>query len=106
MEMTTDEINEGLARYLWPNHDIHVGRSVLHMPQEHALFTDSLDACSKVADKLGVSDIEFQVDEPGRHWCGVGVILGIFTDAYGPTRSHALAAALWAAVQEQGDAGN
>ena len=88
METTTDEINEGLARYM----------GYRHVPDATVLYTDSLDACEMVADKLGVSDIEFQVDEPGRHWCGVQG--RSFEDAYGPTRAHAWAAALWAAVQE------
>lgn len=56
-----------------------------------------LARCEKVADKLGVRDIEMQVEEPGKHWCGVHAWR--FTDSYGPTRSHAFAAALYAAVR-------
>lgn len=85
METTADEINEGLALFY--------GRRYV--------FTDSLDACSKVADKLGVEDIEFHISTTAenRRWCRI-LLNRRWQHGHADTRSHAWAAALWAAVKE------
>lgn len=103
--MEADEINEGLAEYMgWRV----IGGALLNewpITQEEpyvigAVFTDSLDACEKVADKLGVWNFNCYSIRDGEWFSGIHVELDRRTRGEGPTRSHALAAALWAAVRE------
>ena len=106
--MEADEINEGLAEYMgWRV----IGGTLLNewpITQEEpyvigAVFTDSLDACEKVADKLGVSAMNFHIREKNAEYV-VELWYGRVGFGRGPTRSHAFAAALYAAVRETQDA--
>jgi len=102
--MEADEINEGLAEYMgWRV----IGGTLLNewpITQEApyvigAVFTDSLDACEKVAEKLGVEEYRVVKLRDSGHRTECWTIADFYEGA-GPTRSHALAAALWAAVRE------
>lgn len=105
--MTADEINEGLAKYLWPDATrITVDSDLMFVqcpPTRGAigqtLFTDSIDACEWVADKLGVGSVEIYLNGLGGFASRVLIHKWYYGEA-GPTRAHALAAALYAAVQK------
>lgn len=87
--MTADEINEGLAKYMGWQPGFAMGGA--------GWFTDSLDACSRVADKLGVKDIDIEALAEG--FVTYVRIGDYYRGKFGPTRAHALAAALYAAVE-------